>query len=544
MKTHFTTLLYLLFHALISNAQNTHLQWTSTQISTNAQANEVIAFAVDAQGNNFTINRTQDASSFYISDRFICYNNAGIKKWEIQTDSCFTSCNEKYNCIVPFGNGEVLFIGYRETTANVWELIVKKYKSNGSLGYKKYHIIDYAKPIKAKLDAAGNIIIALDINTPTTGNDFAIVKCNGANGNVLWQSTIPDAGIGGNILYELLSDIVVDNNGNTFGIGMASNTFTNTMNLMVSKWDSVGDIIYSNSIDNSITISSGINAKITADNYGYLYTANNLFLQGIVKKLIDSNAAIVTNKIIKKDSANTQIADFKIQNNQLYILANTNYKVADTSFSGYHETDKLYVIIKTDTNLADRWTKTFLTNFNKSSNDKGFGGAFGIAMCNQQLIINSIQKKNDTDLPYYILHKIDTAGNSLWYDSSKADVGQHCLIGVDASCNAYMNYDAFDGLPTLHSIIKKYSDALNFPQRITAISGANASIIYNANHVQITCADASIFSCKLIGMHGQEIKKYATNNHQILIQKNDLPTGIYIAVLQTNQGAISVKIQL
>jgi hypothetical protein len=127
MKKIFLPLIPIIAAMQISFAQTTHLQWTATQISANAQANELVNFATDAQGNSFSINQTQDASSLYISNRLMSFDNAGMKKWDIQTDSCFTSCNEKYNCILPIGNGDVIFVGSKETTANVWEIILKKY---------------------------------------------------------------------------------------------------------------------------------------------------------------------------------------------------------------------------------------------------------------------------------------------------------------------------------------------------------------------------------------------------------------------------------
>jgi hypothetical protein len=544
MKKLLSFFLILLLTTNLSTAQSSHLQWSANQISTNAQANEVIAFAVDALGNSFSINRTQDASSFYISDRLISYNTLGVKKWDIQTDSCFTNCNEKYNCILPIGNGDVIFIGYRETTANIWELIAKKYRSNGTLAWKKYNAITNGKPIKAVLDANNNILVALNVDGITTGNDFSVAKCSGTNGNLLWQSTIPDAGTNGDILFEILNDIVIDNNGNTYGIGLASNTFANIFRLMVSKWDSSGAIIYSNSIDNNLLLTSSINAKITTDNNGNLYAVHNLFNKIMLKKLTDSNAMATISKLIKKDSAFTQFADFKFANNKLYLLGNTNYRINDTSFQGFFETDKLYFVNKLDTNCNEIFLNTYLTTFNQSANDKGFGGAFQLEICNGQLLVSSMQKKNDIDQPYYIIHKIDTNGTSLWYDSSKADVGQHIKIGMDAQCNAYLNYDAFDGLPTLHSIIKKYTDALNFPMNISAIITKNTSVVYTASEVQITCTEATILSCKLIGMNGQEIKKYFPNQQQIRITKNELPSGIYIALLQTDKGAVGVKIQL
>jgi hypothetical protein len=522
-------------------AQTTHLQWTRLQQSVNAQANQVIQFAVDAQGNSFCINRTQDASSFYISNRLISYDASGVKKWDIQTDSCFTACQEEYKCIVPLGNGDVVFIGQRNTSANVWTLILKKYFSNGSLAWKKSIVNDNAIPTKAILDKDKNIIVSLDVDGITTGRDFTMANFNGNNGNIIWWTTIPDGGTT-NSLDESIADFAVDKNGMVYGIGMASDGAT-VFNLMVSKWDSSGAIVYSNAIDNNLIGLSAINPMIKADNLGNLYTCQNGFKKATLKKLIDSNTTLIFSKQIKMDSAKTQISSFDYINHKLYLFGTVGYAVTDTSFQGFFNTNKLPYLHKVDTNANDVFQKSLMKNFDKSPNNQDFGNSFQMLNCKNQLVLASIQSKQDT-LPFYIIQKTDTNGTLLWYDSSRADVGQGIFIGVDANCNAYKNYDAFNGGMNMISIVKKYTDALNIPQSLTQLSQHFLQVAYTNNGVMIDADQVQILSAKVLNLNGQVVQHISPIHQQIIVKQNDLPTGIYIVVVQTDKGAIAQKISL
>ena len=544
MKKIFLPLIPIIAAMQISFAQTTHLQWTATQISANAQANELVNFATDAQGNSFSINQTQDASSLYISNRLMSFDNAGMKKWDIQTDSCFTSCNEKYNCILPIGNGDVIFVGYKETTANVWEIILKKYLSNGTLDWAKYNTDSNAKPIKAILDNNQDIIVALDVDGIASGNDFTVAKYSKIDGSNIWHTSIADTANNGAELYETLSDIAVDNNNMVYGIGMASNTFANTFRLMVNKWDTSGAVVYNSILDNNMGFIDNINPKIIADNIGNLYTINNVVKKGILRKLADSNASLIFTKSIKKDTSITALVDINYINHQLYVLGNTSYLVFDGSVQGYHETNRIYFVNKIDTSATDIWMNEYLQAFDKSSNDKGFGGAKQMLNCGSQLLISSIQMKSDSGQPFYLVHKIDTTGNAVWYDSSKADVGRTILLGMDNNCNGYVNYDAFDGKQTLHGIVKKYTDVLNFPQSITQLAMQNLLVAYTNSNIEISSIDYKIISSKLININGQVIESSMPINHKIIIPQNYFAAGVYIVLLQTDAGAVRIKINL
>jgi hypothetical protein len=123
-------------------------------------------------------------------------------------------------------------------------------------------------------------------------------------------------------------------------------------------------------------------------------------------------------------------------------------------------------------------------------------------------------------------------------------VGRTILLGMDNNCNGYVNYDAFDGKQTLHGIIKKYTDVLNFPQSITQLAMQNLLVAYTNSNIEISSLDYKIISSKLININGQVIESSMPINHKIIIPQNYFAAGVYIVLLQTDAGAVRIKINL
>jgi hypothetical protein len=385
MKKSILLFCLLLQASTVIFAQANHLLWQANQISANAQANQVIAFAVDSIGNSFTINSTQDASSLFISNRFISYNANGVKKWEIQTDSCFTYCNEKYNCILPTGNGDVIFVGYKETVANVWQIVLKKYRSNGSLVWQRYNTVDAAKPIKAMFTSNQDIIVALDVDGITTGKDFGVAFYRKTNGSEFWRTIIPDAAINNDVYDDVITDMTIDAQDNIYCVGLTNSLTSGVRRMLISKWDVSGIIGYSNVIEPFVNVSDA-KPKIIADNANHLYVTSNLYGTTLLKKFTDSNNSLLFSKTIKKDSTFTEFVDVQFINHKLFVLNNSHYLVPDGSFQGYYLTNNIYFVHATDSAGNTIWEKKYLTDFDKGPNKGNFGSASNMAKCTNRIL--------------------------------------------------------------------------------------------------------------------------------------------------------------
>jgi hypothetical protein len=130
----------------------------------------------------------------------------------------------------------------------------------------------------------------------------------------------------------------------------------------------------------------------------------------------------------------------------------------------------------------------------------------------------------------------------LWYDSSKADIGKQLIAAVDGNCNAYVNYEAYAGSPTLHSIIKKYSDVQQAPASITKQNVEPLTVNYNYNTIEISTAANKIENYVVVDALGKKITDVEKINNTIRLHTAALSNGIYIAVVQTSKGNYSQKI--
>ena len=208
--------LLLVFSFVIIGCYNLSAQsrliWSSTSAYSNAQITESRSFAVDNSGNNYSVNFTQSALSFYVNYVFYAHNAAGVKLWEFTNDSCFTDCNDKYFNIVPIENDGAIFIGAFDDLTGT-QVRVKRIDANGNLLWQQYWISPFlfVKPIKSLLDNSGNLIIGLSVNVNITDQeDFAIAKFDTTNGFLDWHIELPDDGSGSNSLSEIISSITVD----------------------------------------------------------------------------------------------------------------------------------------------------------------------------------------------------------------------------------------------------------------------------------------------------------------------------------------------
>jgi hypothetical protein len=215
--------------------------------------------------------------------------------------------------------------------------------------------------------------------------------------------------------------------------------------------------------------------------------------------------------------------------------------VPDNSFQGYYITNNIYFIHASDSAGNTIWEKKFLEKFDQGTNKNNFGSATTLAKCTNNLVVSSLQEKSNAN-PFFVISKIDLSGNLMWYDSSKADIGKKLIAAVDANCNPYLNYEAYAGSPTLHSIIKKYSDVAQAPSSVFNYITNPTSVVYVANKIEIIIDAETIQRCFLVEALGKKIDVSNLSNNKITIYKNELANGVYIAVIQTNKATYCQKI--
>jgi len=437
----------ILFSAGIVKAQS-HLRWTNIESTPNMQINDLRHMSTDAGGNTFTIDFTQSNISYYVTYRFFCYNNRGVRQWQYDNDSCFTDCADKYFLTVPDGQGGALFIGTYDDLSGAFQIRVKHIDRNGKLAWQNNWTSSmiYGVPAAAQLDPHGDLVVGFKaVIRVADQQDFVIAKFDTATGNALWHYEMPDGGTAGASADEELTAMCIDHAGNIYAAGTAYYSAIGTQDNLLIKVKNTGGLAYSK------TLWPGVSAtlsKIASDGSDYLYAfgqtapfSDTLQVRIEQHALVDGSLSWVRN--LSHDSADIAAADFILTDNGLYTAYNYKYFVPDTGFSLGHFTDPGHKLTKIDFSGATQWEQ------------EAPGTLVQLGACSDRYC--SLTAIDDTDKSFLILTRADKDGHAQWSDSVGKDYANG-MLSFDAACNVYLSRSAWQGLPRIGQFTQQFTD--------------------------------------------------------------------------------------
>ena len=405
------------------------LIWSTTSALLNSQTTDPRSFAVDGNGNSYSVNYTQSALSLFTSYVFYAHDANGVKMWEYVNDSCLLDCNDKYFNIIPIENDGAIFIGaYSDITGT--QVRIKRIDNQGSLVWQQYWITPFlsVQPVKSKLDNNGDLIVGMNAVVNLTDlEDFCLAKFDTAGGLLDWHIELPDTGTILNPLSETISDFVIDNNNNIYCVGTGSNS-TEVKNYYF-KIDDSGtlDYLFENTYDGL----NSSNHSIAIDAFGNFYTLGHSGTKPKVEKYNDLSGSLIWSEGIEKDSAELSNVGFEIVGNEIFVATNFTYFNSGGTWDNLH-----YQISKLNSSGALQWQKEYFTEFDSMAIQDGFGGAVQFEVCDASLYLLSAQHLDQVN-NILLLHKADLSGVTVWHDTASIYTTPG-FISFDHSCDIYL----------------------------------------------------------------------------------------------------------
>jgi len=523
MKKIYTLLLS--FSITISSIAQSHLQWTTPEITPGSQVNLFKGTATDKSGITYTINFTQDPNNHYFTYRFFSYSTNGAKLWQYDNDSCFTNCMDKYEIIVPVDDDGALFVGDFNDLSSAWQVRIKHIGLLGSLIWQTNWTgpYEYATPVLARLDHAGNLIVALKayITVPQQ-EDFALAKFDHTTGNLIWHFEIPDGGTGSASLSEIINAMDFDAADNIYCSGHAG------LDNCYFKVSAAGSLDYKFAIHDNDSASIFLNSSgvknVHLGNNNDLYLLIGAGSKTWVQKYDALTGSYLFTKKIQHDSATTVPVDFFTDNNEVYVQSNYNYFIPDTTFAGGHFTNVDYMITKLDANGNTVWEKSFLENLDSLSLQNGFGGAAQMGICDGHIFaLSSAAFDSAGDYQCSVLTKMDKAGNIAWYDTTQEHFGPGAFA-MDTSCNVYLTRSK--RLDNYVAVVTKKFSEVTAGVPVIDSNSFNFYIYPNPANKEINffLSENTVFEIELMNTLGETILKEKNKNR---LDVSSLPDGIY-----------------
>lgn len=522
MKKIYSLIIFIISH--FSVLSQSHVAWSTYEVTPSAQVNWYEGSASDKSGNTYTINFTQDPVNHYMTYRFFRYDTDGVRQWQYDNDSCFTNCNDKYNIVIPIDGDGAIFVGYYEDVSSIWQLRIKRIGINGNLLWENYQVLPYmaAYPLAAVLDHNNDLVINMRIiENVTMDEDFAFAKFEITNGSMIWHLEIPDGG----------SAIALDSANNIYSGGFGTGT-SGAYNNYYLKINPAGTLEYQFIIHDNDSISpfngSGIIKMITGTNND-LYILIKNFAQSLVQKYNADDGSFVFTKTLNHDSAATNPVDFLYSNQTIYALNHFNYFFPDSSFSGGHWTNKDYTVTAFTDDGVTIWEKTYFENMDSLFIQNGLGGATQILKCESNLfILSEIVTDSAATNFSLMLNKTDLNGNNVWHEEVPADFGPG-EMGADTSCNIYISRSERFNQNYVATLTQKFSE------EVTSVFENNTEthlFIYPnpvADMLHISGDIKNSFKITIINTIGEIVKQDINKN---TVNVAGLASGIYFLKIE------------
>ncbi len=418
----------LFFFATSETMAQSRLVWSTTSALLNSQITDPRSFAVDGNGNSYSVNYTQSGLSLYTSYVFYAHDANGVKLWEYVNDSCLLDCNDKYFNIIPVENDGAIFIGaYDDITGT--QVRIKKIDRQGDLVWQQFWITPFlsVQPVKSILDNNGDLIIGMTAVVNLTDlEDFCVAKFDTSGGLLDWHIELPDDGATLNPLAEIIYDLEVDANNNVYCVGTGSGT--GVVKNYYFKIDDNGALDYR--LENTYDGVNSSNFAIEFDASGNFYTLGYTGTKSRVEKFDDQTGSLIWSEGIEKDSSEISNVGMAILGNDIYVANNFTY------FNGGTWDNKHYLINKLNSSGTLEWQKEYFTESDSLAVQDGFGGAVQFEACDAGLYTLSAQHRDPVN-NLLILHRADFAGTTVWFDTASINTTPG-FLHFDNSCDIYL----------------------------------------------------------------------------------------------------------
>jgi hypothetical protein len=523
MRYLFTFTLLLISTACLAQSR---LQWTVSERTPTAQANMLRAAATDASGNTYTIQNTQDATSFWLIDRFFAYDVHGNKRWEIVNDSCFSGCQAIYHLVVPVDNDGAIFLGGYDDSLMNRDFRLRRYNLDGTLRWQQDWAYPYmsVRPLIARFSPNGSLVVAMvnEVN-PVDGDDFALAAFDTTNGTLLWDISIPDQGPVGVNLFETITDMEIDAAGTIICTGNGGNGLAAIIRnyyFSVSPAGSLNWIRFSNG--NLIPSST---SRLELDGLGYFYRSHGQNGQLWLQKLDVATGSNVWSLPYTHDSASIAPVDLAFDGANPYLLFNYRYWIPDSSFSGGHWTNFDYSVYKYDTAGVSVFRRDYLSDLDSLAVQNGTGGAVQIGACGGDFYVLS-RHALDSERTVLAINSFDTSGTVRWMDTTRM-VMEPGGMTLDAECNVYLSRSDWLSGNYVTTVVQQFSDRL--PTSLGEYGAETLNIFPNPTTGIIRVTGLFPDWMQVTDLSGREVYAIA---HTDQLDLGALPEGIYLLRLQ------------
>lgn len=510
--------------SVIAAAQS-RLQWTTAEHTPYMQSNVCKAISTDRYGNSYVISHTQSSISYYISDRFFCYDSSGTKQWQSDNDTCLTGCMESYAQVIALDGLGAIFVG-SYYHSGITELTLKRIDLSGSLVWESSWadgtVVDV---VKAVLDKNGDIVVAMNNQHSAAYDlDYEIAKFDTVSGANIWYTVLPpDAGSSGFHIQDKISDITIGPDNAVYGCGASSDPWSGGAgHNSIFKVMPDGTAAY-----RTICDSSAVGA-VAVDGSGGLYVlgsngASSVHLEkhdtatgGLLWTANPSHGEVMSAAGLVCDAHN----NVYVMGNYSYLppswLTNHNFYISKYHPDGSREWENVYLQGLGDAGIADHT------------------GAVQMKLHNNALFV--LSSKASFSNEFIVVSKIDMAGNLLAWDSSvrEGPLSVRSYFGYmdfDQGDNVYVSRSGVWGTGPVGNILQKFADTVSVPVLdVQTAEERGIQLFPNPADGRIEVIHAPVVSpsaAEVFDIQGRLVLQVNLTGSRTIIQAGDLAEGLY-----------------
>ncbi len=556
---------------------------------------EDIAYAigVDNQDNVYVTGSSKTAvhQNGYRDIATIKYNANGVQQWVARYNHPDAGGAPGTNDDIPValqvdGLGNVYLTGNSLDATTGTDYVTLKYDSSGVNLWERRYTMPGAfndSPYAMKLDANANVYVtgassAYAVN-PALWYDYATIKYN-TNGDTLWIRRF-DSGAT-TIPWDEAKDLVVDDTGNVYVTGSVPSIIPNTYgkDFYTLKYDSSGTLIWESRWDdlgfddhpNKMKLDATGNIYIT----GYSTNPNGTLNYATVK--LNNSGQVQWFQTYQGPSATEHKAyDLVLDNAGGVYVTGQSYGFNDDYVTIKYAQDTMdaaptpvtdaanvismfsnsYVNIPVDTWLAS-WSAAVLEDIQIAGNDTKKYTALdfvGIEALGANLIDASTMLRFQIDvwtpnMTTFRIKLVDFGADGTFQggDDSEHELTFTPLLGqwnsyniplsdfTNLSTRSHIAQLILTGTPAGSGVV--YIDNIYFTNAALDVINFNASpiILYpNPTSSQITItSNAVIEGLEIYNVLGQKVRNMRTSSPTIVVNISDLPAGLYIVKLNSN----------
>ncbi|UOQ64717.1 SBBP repeat-containing protein [Hymenobacter volaticus] len=417
--------------------------------------------------------------------------------------------------VVADAAGNVYVTGY-SFGSNSYDYVTVKYSASGQqLWATRYNGASQSDdvPTGIALDAAGNVYVTgASYGTSATGYNYATVKYNGTNGQLLFSaiytseprfSTLPST--------DLAADIATDAAGNVYVTGSSYGISTNSYDYTTLKYSTSGQLQWvSQYIGSGTSTDNDLASNLALDNAGNVYVAGNSYR--------NNQGDYLT---VKYSNGGTQLWASRYNGpangydlmRDLAVDANGSVYITGTSDNGSNYD---YATVRYSTSGQQLWA----TRYNGAGNDYDEATSLVVDNAGNAVVTGYALGSNGTwD---YTTIKYAVGGQPLWesyYNSPDNSYDEARDVAVDAANNVFVTGRSYNGSGQLDYATAKYAAATGqqlwasrYSGTVTGDQAVLGLAVDGTGNVAVTGASASTSSTdfdyatlKYAGANGQQL---------------------------------------